>query len=109
MPIFIIRESSRIFFPGQNKTMDKRTLWQAFSGDGRPLLIFTGIILALAGLFVIVQSVTGHFLPHDVVYLGLDAQQLSEFNNGTITNFMFHDRVSFGGSIIAVGLLYMWL
>src|SRR5437879_5736905 len=89
--------------------MDKRTLWQAFSGDGRPLLTFTGIILVLSGLFVIAQSITGHFLPHDVVYLGLDAQQLSEFNNGTITNFMFHDRVSFGGSIIAVGLLYMWL
>ncbi|GHM99483.1 hypothetical protein WSM22_09730 [Cytophagales bacterium WSM2-2] len=88
--------------------MDNRTLWKGFSGDGRPLLLFTGIILVLAGLFVIVQSITGHFLPQDVAYLGLDAQQLSAFNNGTITNFMFHDRVSFGGSIIAVGLLYAW-
>lgn len=89
--------------------IDKRTLWQAFTGDGTPLLTFTGIILMLSGLFVIVQSFAGHFLPHDVVYLGLDARQLSEFNNGTITNFMFHDRVSFGGSILAVGLLYLWL
>jgi hypothetical protein len=39
----------------------------------------------------------------------LDASELSQFNNGTITNFMFHDRVSFGGSIMAVGLLYLWL
>jgi hypothetical protein len=60
-------------------------------------------------MLVIVQSLTGHFLPHDVSYLGLDATQLSVFNNGTITKFMFHDRISFGGSIMAVGFLYMWL
>ncbi|AYB30387.1 hypothetical protein [Chryseolinea soli] len=89
--------------------MDRRTLLEALLGDGRFLLIFTAIILVLSGLFVIVQSVTGHFLPHDISYLGMDANQLSAFNNGTMTRFMFHDRVSFGGSIIAVGLLYMWL
>lgn len=89
--------------------MDKRTLLQALLGDGRFLLIFTGLILLLSGLLVIVQSFTGHFLPHDVAYLGLDAEQLSKYNAGTITKFMFHDRVSFGGSIMAVGLLYMWL
>ncbi len=89
--------------------MDRRTLWEAVLGDGRFLLIFTAIILILAGMVVIVQSITGYFLPHDVSYLGLDAAQLSIFNNGTITKFMFHDRISFGGSIMAVGLLYMWL
>lgn len=89
--------------------MDRRTLLEALMGDGRFLLIFTSIILVLSGLLVIVQSLTGHFLPHDVAYLGLDAAQLSTFNNGTITKFMFHDRISFGGSIIAVGFLYLWL
>lgn len=89
--------------------MDRRTLLDALLSDGRFLLIFTAIILILSGLFVIVQSVTGHFLPHDVQYLGLDAAELSAFSNGTITKFMFHDRVSFGGSIMAVGFLYMWL
>jgi hypothetical protein len=89
--------------------MDRRTLLDALLGDGRFLLIFTGLILVLSGLFVIVQSISGHFLPHDVAYLGLDAQQLAIYNNGTITKFMFHDRISFGGSIMAVGLLYIWL
>lgn len=89
--------------------MDRRTLLDALLSDGRFLLIFTALILVLSGLFVIVQSITGHFLPHDVVYLGLDAEALAAFNGGTITNFMFHDRISFGGSIMAVGLLYMWL
>jgi hypothetical protein len=89
--------------------MDRRTLTEAFISDGRFLLIFTGLMLVLSGLFVVVQSLTGHFLPHDVAYLGLDATQLSVFNSGTITKFMFHDRISFGGSIMAVGFLYMWL
>ena len=89
--------------------MDRRTLSDAVLSDGRFLLIFTALILVLSGLFVIVQSVTGHFLPHDISYLGLDAQALSSFSDGAITKFMFHDRVSFGGSIIAVGFLYMWL
>jgi hypothetical protein len=89
--------------------MDRRTLVEAILSDGRFLLVFTGIILVLSGLFVIVQSVTGHFLPHDISFLGLDALELSTFYNGTITRFMFHDRISFGGSIMAVGFLYMWL
>ena len=89
--------------------IDRRTLIAAIISDGRFLLIFTGIILLLSGLFVVVQSVTGHFLPHDVSFLGMEALELSTFNNGTITRFMFHDRISFGGSIIAVGFLYMWL
>lgn len=89
--------------------MDRRTLLDAILSDGRFLLIFTALILILSGLFIIVQSVTGHFLPHDISYLGLDADELSAFNNGAITKFMFHDRISFGGSIMAVGFLYMWL
>lgn len=89
--------------------MTNRTLWDAAAGDGRPLLIFTGLILVLSGLFVIVQSITGHFLPHDVAFLGMDAEALSGIQNGTITRFMFHDRISFGGSVMAVGFLYMWM
>jgi len=77
--------------------------------DGRFLIVFTGLVLIFSGLFVIVQSFTGHFLPHDVNYLGMDAQRLSAYFSGRVTNFMFHDRVAFGGSIIAVGIIYMWL
>lgn len=88
---------------------DRRTLLQALVSDGRFLLVFTALILILSGLFMIVQSLTGHFLPHDVSFLRLDANELSLYNDGAITRFMFHDRISFGGSIIAVGLLYLWL
>ncbi|MEI7581560.1 hypothetical protein [Runella sp.] len=89
--------------------LDSRSLWSAFSNEGHFLLIFTGLILIFSGLFIITQVATGHFLPHDSYYLGLNAQELSRFYKGRITYFMFHDRVAFGGSIISVGILYMWL
>jgi len=72
-------------------------------------IIFSGLVLILSGIFVITQSGTGFFLPHDVNYLGLTAKELSQYNNGFITKFMFHDRVAYGGSIISVGIIYMWL
>ena len=65
--------------------MDRRTLLDAVLSDGRFLLIFTALVLVFSGLLVIIQSITGHFLPHDISYLGLDAQELSSFSNGTIT------------------------
>ncbi|HEX6333108.1 MAG TPA: hypothetical protein VFZ78_02715 [Flavisolibacter sp.] len=77
--------------------------------DGRFLVVFTGMVLIFSGVFVIIQSFTGHFLPHDTVYLGMDAERLSLYYGGRITRFMFHDRVAFGGSLMAVGILYMWL
>ena len=90
-------------------TIDNRSLIPVIIGDGRPLLVFTGLILALSGLFVIAQSLSGYFLPHDTEFIGLTAAQLWDYNEGKINLFMFHDRVAFGGSIIAVGVLYMWL
>jgi hypothetical protein len=78
-------------------------------GDGRPLIVFTGLVLALAGAFALFLSARWHFLPHDVQFLGLTAEQLCGFNRCNIVRFMFHDRVSFGGALIAIGTLYIWL
>lgn len=89
--------------------MDNRSLGEVVLGDGRLLLSFTGLILLLSGLFTIVQSWVGQFLPHDVEYLGLSASELANYSSGKINLFMFHDRVAFGGSIMAVGALYLWL
>lgn len=88
---------------------DTRSIWHPLFFDGRFLIVLTGLVLIFSGLFVITQSFSGHFLPHDVQYLGMDAERLSLYYGGRITAFMFHDRVAFGGSIIAVGMIYMWL
>lgn len=78
-------------------------------GDGRPLIAFTGICLALAGGFALFQSATGHFLPHDIHFLQMQPQELCAINECRIVHFMIHDRVSFGGALIAIGVLYLWL
>jgi hypothetical protein len=84
-------------------------LWPALTRGGVFPLMLVGIVLIFAGLFLVAQSMTGELLPHDVRNLGMNAAQLRVFNAGTIVGFIFHDRVSFGGSIISVGLLYAWL
>jgi hypothetical protein len=88
---------------------DDRGLLQALLGDGRPLLIFTGMSLLLSGAFALFLSSTGQFLPHDVQFLGMSAEELCAIKDCRIVHFMFHDRVSFGGTLIAVGALYMWM
>lgn len=76
---------------------------------GRLLLLISALALAAAGLFAIGQSMAGAFLPHDEVWLGMTAAQLRAYQDGRIVEFMFHDRVSFGGTLLAIAVLYAWL
>src|SRR6186713_1375904 len=90
-------------------THDNTGIIQALVGDGRPLLIFIGLSLILSGAFALFLSANHHFLPHDVQFLGMTAEQLCGIQSCRIVYFMFHDRVAFGGALISVGALYMWL
>lgn len=87
---------------------DERGLFEVIFSDGRIILSFVGLVLVFSGIFVCVQSYIGEFLPHDRNFLGMDASSLGAVNP-RIVNFMFHDRVSFGATIISTGLLYIWL
>lgn len=78
-------------------------------GDGRSLIALTGVALLLSGAFALFLSATGAFLPHDVDYLGMTSKQLCALHECRIVHFMFHDRVAFGGVLIAIGTLYLWL
>jgi len=95
--------------PQQPPPADPRGFFQALAGDGRPLIAFTGLALVLSGVFALFLSATGHFLPHDEQFLGMTAKQLCSLHGCRIVHFMYHDRASFGGSIIAIGTLYLWL
>src|SRR5216683_3561257 len=88
---------------------DNRSLLQALIGDGRPLVTLTAILLILFGLFAFFLAATKHFLPHDVVYLGMTSEELCTINECRIVHFMIHDRVSFGGALVGIGFLYLWL
>jgi hypothetical protein len=88
---------------------DERGFFQALAGDGRPLLLVLGLGLLLSGLFALFLAVTGQFLPHDEQFLGMTARELCTLHECRIVHFMVHDRLSFGGALIAVGLFYLWL
>jgi len=91
------------------KLPDSRGFLEALIDDGRPLITLTGLCLALSGAFALTQSATGHFLPHDLAFLQMSPQDLCSINECRIVHFMIHDRVSFGGSLIAIAMFYLWL
>src|SRR5262249_11802830 len=42
-------------------------------------------------------------------YLGMSASQLCALDDCRILHFMIHDRISFGGVLVAIGVVYLWL
>lgn len=84
-------------------------LVRLLAGDGWPLVAVSGIVLVFAGAFALFVAARGEFLPHDVSFLGMTPQELCAVNECRIVHFMVHDRVSFGGALVAVGLSYVWL
>ncbi len=84
-------------------------IFTVFAGDGRWLLRMSAACLLGGGLFVLLLGASGRFLPHDEAFLGMTARELCALHGCRIVHFMIHDRVSFGGALAAVGLLYWWL
>jgi hypothetical protein len=88
---------------------EDRGLLRELIGDGRPALSMTAVALLLSGAFAIFLSFRREFLPHDVSYLGMSAADLCRVADCRVVRFMFHDRVAFGGTLIAIAVLYLWL
>ena len=77
--------------------------------DGRPALLLTAMALLVSGAFAVFVSLRREFLPHDVAFLGMTAGELCALADCRIVGFMFHDRVAFGGALMAVAIVYLWL
>jgi hypothetical protein len=84
-------------------------LFALLVGDGRAPLAVVGLSLALAGAFALFIAARGEFLPHDVAFLGMWPGELCAVNECRIVHFMIHDRVAFGGALVAIGVVYLWL
>ena len=89
--------------------IDRRGFLAALIDDGRPLLKLTGLAFVGSGLFAFFLGATRHFLPHDIAFLGVTSAELDVIAESRLVNFMIHDRVSFGGAILACGVLYLWM
>ncbi len=88
---------------------DDRGFLETLIGDGRPLLNLVALTLIGCGGFAMFQALSGGFLPQDVAFLGMSAEQLCTMQGCRILHFMVHDRISFGGVMIATGIMYLWL
>jgi hypothetical protein len=88
---------------------DDRGFFETLLGDGRSLIKLTALALIGSGAFALFLASTGQFLPHDTDYLGMTAAQLCAVRGCRIVHFMIHDRVSFGGVLVAIGVMYLWL
>ena len=67
---------------------NQRGLLEAVIRDGRPMIRLTAVLLILCGLFAFFLSATRHFLPHDIAYLGMGAEELCAINECRIVHFM---------------------
>jgi hypothetical protein len=88
---------------------DDRSLVVILVGDGRPLLALFAVGLGLAGLFAWFLSLIGEALPHELRFLGMTLEGLRTVAGGRVADFMTHDRVAFGGTLIAMSVIYLWL
>lgn len=88
---------------------DNRDFFEPTLGDGRPPLLLLSLGLTLSGLFALFLAASGQFLPHDERFLGQTAHDLCSLHGCRIVHFMIHDRLAFGGALVAMGLSYFWL
>lgn len=88
---------------------DDQSFLAVLLGDGRPALGLGAVALMLSGLFAVFLSFRREFLPHDVRQLGMTAEALCEVADCRVVSFMFHDRMAFGGTLMAIAVLYLWL
>jgi hypothetical protein len=80
-------------------------IWQ----DGRSLLTVMALGLLAAGGFAWFLAVTNQLLPHDLAWLTISEADLRAVAGGRLVHFMAHDRAAFGGTLVAISILYLWL
>lgn len=81
----------------------------SIAADGRGLLSVTAVALIAAGVVAWFLAVSDQLLPHDLAWLAISESSLRAVADGRVVHFMSHDRAAFGGTLIAVGVIYLWL
>ncbi len=87
---------------------ENKGIWSALTNDGTILLGLSGLMLVFFGSFALFLSFSGDFLPHDAAAIGFTADQLYLISENLV-KFMLHDRAAFGGVLLSIGTLYVWL
>ena len=70
---------------------------------GRACLLLGAVGTALGGLAILRIGITDIFVPQDLGFMGLSAEQLQAINPRLVP-LMAHDRAGFGGAVFTLGL-----
>jgi dihydroorotate dehydrogenase len=73
---------------------------------GWPWIALMGLGILLAGILAWCVAATRVILPYDESFLGLSRDQLTATND-RLLDFMAHDRITFAGAMIALGIVYV--
>jgi hypothetical protein len=77
---------------------------------GWAFLAATGWMLIVIGLAAFATAASIRVLPHEAHFLDSTVSDLVFRDHaGNLIGYMMHNRVSFGGALIAIGLLYVWM
>ena len=79
--------------------------WARSSGIGRLLLLATGAGMMAAGATITIVGMTAVFVPQDLRFMGLTAQELQAINP-KLAPLIAHDRAGFGGGLFSAGLIW---
>ena len=80
-------------------------VWRSRAGLGRLLLLLTGFGMVAAGLTIQTIGVTRVFVPQDLAFMGLTADQLRAINPRLVP-LIAHDRAGFGGGLVSCGIAF---
>jgi hypothetical protein len=78
--------------------------WKTRAGFGRICLLLTGLGKIGAGSVIMLVGMTSVFVPQDLQYMGLQANELSAINPRLVP-LIAHDRAGFGGGLLSCGLM----
>jgi hypothetical protein len=88
---------------------EARGVVQDWLADGAGLLTVAALGLLAAGIFAWFLAVTNQLLPHDLAWLSISEDDLRRVADGRLVHFMTHDRAAFGGTLVAIAVLDLWL
>ncbi len=75
---------------------------------GWPWIALLGLGILMAGVLAWLVAATRVILPYDEQFLGLTSDQLAATNE-LVPTFMTHDRITFAGAMISLGVMYIQL
>lgn len=96
--------------PKRDESSPTLRLPAALTAWGVRVLLLVGLILIAIAVTALGSASVGRLLPHEFAYLNLGLVDLgASHHDGTLVGFMRHNRVAFGGTLLMVGWLYVWL